>query len=71
MSERMKPCDEPCPNCEEKTVKRDFLSENAFFTMNGERLMSTKRNKPDGEFRDLLKKIKKDTKGSGNIDRFT
>lgn len=72
MNDRMIPCSEACPECGVVgEVKRDFIGENAFFTMNGERLMSTKRNKPDREFRNLLGKIKKDSGGSGNIDRFT
>lgn len=71
MEERNAPCVDACPSCgAEGTVRRNLMEENAFFTMNGERMMSTKRNKPDREFRNLLSKIKKDTGGGGNIDRF-
>lgn len=64
--ERYAPEAEPCPVCGEKQVKRAFIGAPSFANP-----ASIGVKKPDGEFRNLLSKIKKDHRGSGNIDRYT
>lgn len=63
--DRLLPEKEPCPECGEYSVKRDIgapqLRDPASIGI----------KKPDGEFRDMLKKMKKDYHGTGQIDRYT
>lgn len=62
---RHEPEEEPCPSCGAYEVKLQVGSPQ----YRDPATMGIK--KPDEEFRDLLKKIKKDYRGSGNIDRYT
>lgn len=66
MDNRDDPTNEPCPACGAMEVRRVFIGTPSF-----QDPAKIGRQKPDGEFRDLLGKIKKDYHGGGNIDRYT
>lgn len=64
--DRKIPENEPCPVCGAMEVKRVFVGSPSF-----QDPAKLGRQKPDNEFRNLLGKIKKDYRGSGNIERYT
>lgn len=64
--DRKTPESEPCPECGAYTVKKIFLQAPHYSDP-----VTIGKKKPDGEFSDLLKKIKTENNGSGNIERYT
>lgn len=67
MAEMLTPTKEPCPECGKGPVKRAYTESPA---ISGD-TVSLAGKKPDRDFRNLMKTIKKKTGGRGQIDRWT
>lgn len=65
ISECSLPTNEPCPKCGEPEVRIAIMTVPSFGDP-----AKLGIQKPDREFRNLLKTIKKRNRGGGNIDRY-